>query len=196
MKKIILASKSPYRKQLLERLGIPFSCITADFDENPLKDKISDPIELTRQLSLGKAKSIQSIVDKNCIIIGSDQVCHFDGQNLGKTGSLDKSLEQLIQMQGKEHQLITSYALVCEDKFIVKTNITKLKMKKLTKNQIKNYLTADNPIDCAGSYKLELNGISLMEKIETNDHTAIIGLPLVELSNDLITFGISIPPEL
>jgi septum formation protein len=194
MRKIILASKSPYRKQLLERLDLDFLCENSEFDENYLKGNISDPYDLTRQLSIAKAKKVQKKFP-NDIIIGSDQVCHFEGQNLGKTGSWEKSFEQLMQMNGKTHELFTSYAILYKDEVIIETNITKLKIKKLTEKQIKNYLSIDNPIDCAGSYKLELKGISLMDEILTDDETAIIGLPLLSLAKNLGEFGVSIPRE-
>ena len=191
MKDLILASKSPYRKELLERLGIPFICENSGFDENPLKSKIKDPVELTQQLSLGKANAIKP--SSQSIVLGSDQVCFLAGKILGKPGSMKNAALQLKEMSGQTHKLITSYALVIGKESIVKTNITELKMRILSSTQIERYLKKDQPLDCAGSYKLELAGISLMERIETTDHTAIMGLPLIELSQDLIELGFSIP---
>jgi len=195
MKEIILASKSVYRKQLLERLGIAFTCSESDFDETPLKKSIKDPVELTQKLAIAKAQKVQ-MLHNHAIIIGSDQVCYHNGKVLGKTGSIDKSFEQLKSMQGSTHELITSYCILFDGQEIVRTNITKLEMRKLSDLQIKNYLSSDNPVDCAGSYKLELNGISLMSNIETSDYTAIIGLPLVCLANDLNKIGVLVPPEM
>ena len=194
MKDIILASKSPYRRELLERLGIQFSCTNSEFDETPLKMAISDPHELTQKLAIAKARSVQPD-HKSSIIIGSDQVCYHNGIILGKTGSINKSFKQLKSMQGSEHLLITSYCILDGDEEIVRTNTTKLEMRPLSDEQIKNYLSTDNPIDCAGSYKLELNGIGLMKSIQTSDYTAIIGLPLIMLANDLNNIGISVPPN-
>jgi len=194
MKEIILASKSPYRKELLQRLGIKFSCVDSDFDEDSLKNIISNPEELTQKLAISKAQSVLN-THKDAIVIGSDQVCYHNGNILGKTGSFDKSFEQLKSMQGSEHSLITSYCILSSDKQIVKTNITKLEMRELTDGQIKNYLSTDNPVDCAGSYKLELNGIGLMKNIETSDYTAIIGLPLIDLANELNNLGIMVPED-
>lgn len=194
MTKVILASKSPYRKQLLERLNFDFDCMNSDFDERPLKEKINDPYELTRQLSVAKARAIEKNYPTS-IIIGSDQVCYFEGEILGKTGNYEKSLKQLAHMSGKEHELYTSYAIIFNGKQILHTNITKLKMKNLTELQLKKYLSTDNPIDCAGSYKLELKGISLMEEIDTVDETAIIGIPILSLSKDLSKLGITIPRD-
>ncbi len=194
MTNVILASKSPYRKQLLERLNFDFDCVNSDFDESSLKGEITDPYELTRQLSIAKAKAIEKDFPTS-IIIGSDQVCYFEDTILGKTGCYDKSLEQLSNMSGKTHELYTSYAIIYQGTQIVHTNITKLKMKNLTELQLKKYLSTDNPIDCAGSYKLELKGISLMEEINTVDETAIIGIPILSLSKDLSKLGITIPRD-
>lgn len=193
-KDLILASKSPYRKELLERLGLSFRCVDPQYDEAPLKKLISNPEKLTQELSIGKAQAVLKL-NQNSVIIGSDQVCHIEGEILGKTGSYEKSILQLEKLSGKKHELITSYAIMNNEKTIIKTNITQLFMRKLTTYQIKNYLSADNPIDCAGSYKLELKGISLMEKIITEDYTAIIGLPLISLANELTHFEFPVPPE-
>ena len=195
MKRIILASKSPYRKELLQRLGISFECSPSNVNEALFKDQIKDPIELTRVLALEKAKKVAN-ENQNALIIGSDQVCHIEGKILGKAGDLDTAFKQLSLLSAKVHELITSYTIIDGKNTVTKTNITKLYMRNLTDNQIKNYLRVDNPIDCAGSYKLELNGISLFSKIETDDHTAIIGLPLICLATELNKLSISIPPEL
>lgn len=195
MKKIILASASKYRKELLERLGIDFQCIPADIDEDSFKSKISDPAELAKVLAYEKAKVVFE-KHPDAIVIGSDQLGYIDNQILGKTGSFDGSVKQLKLLSGKEHKLLTAYCVISNIKNVLKLNVTKLKMKNLNDLQIKNYLRKDNPFDCAGSYKLELNGISLFENIETVDHTAIIGLPLIELGLDLEEFGVTVPPEL
>ena len=193
MKKLILASKSPYRKALLERLGVEFETRASGFDEAPLKELISDPIELTQKLSLEKAKASYTGTDE--LLIGSDQVCVFKGEILGKPGNFENATRQLELLSGDKHQLITSYVIWGNDTSITRTNITTLKMRQLSPVQIKNYLNADNPVDCAGAYKLELKGISLMESIETTDHTAITGLPLMELAGDLVKLGYSVPSQ-
>ena len=193
MYNLILASKSPYRKQLLSRLGISFDCIDSNYDESTLKLEINDPTILTQKLALNKALEVKKKYSDS-IIIGSDQVCHFNNKVLGKAGNIVGAKEQLLSLQGQFHELVTSYVIIHQDQIIEHTNITKLKMRNLTEEQIKNYLILDNPIDCAGSYKLELNGISLMEDIQTSDHTAIIGLPLISLANDLNKIGVQVPP--
>ena len=194
MPNLILASKSPYKKELLSRLGLKFETQNSQVDESKYKQNYSSIQELAEILATAKA---QAIVEKtqDAVIIGADQICYFEGTILSKTKSLEKSFEQLMRMQGKEHQLFTSYAILKGIKKIVKTNITTLKMRTLTELQVKNYLSADNPIDCAGSYKLELKGISLFDKIDTSDQTAIVGLPLISLADDLNILGFSVPPE-
>lgn len=194
MKKLILASSSKYRKELLARLGIPFECQSPDVDEDFYKEKFkNDPKLLAETLSQIKAKKIAEM-NPRCVVIGSDQLGHLEGEILGKTGSFEGSFEQLKKMQGKTHELITAVS-ICEDKEILTfSNITKLTMKNLSDKQIKFYLSQDNPFDCAGSYKLELRGISLFSKIQTDDQTAVVGLPLIELNGKLEKFGFMIPP--
>lgn len=193
MEKIILASKSPYRKELLSRLGIKFEIEASDFDEGPLKQKLTDPEELSQALSYHKALTVQK-KHLDSLIIGSDQVCYFNEEFLSKTGSKTLSIRQLDRLQGNVHYLYSSYCLLLNDRKILHTNVTKLTMKQLSSTQIKQYVDQDNPVDCAGSYKLERQGISLMEKVETTDYTAIIGLPLMALSKDLNQLGVMVPP--
>ncbi len=128
---------------------------------------------------------------QDAVVIGSDQVAHLDGEILSKTGSFDGSCQQLELLQGKTHQLITCVTVINKAKKIQFHDITSLTMKPLTPLQIKNYVQKDNPIDCAGSFKIESAGIGLFEKIETHDFTAIVGLPLMTLAKVLNEFGIN-----
>lgn len=192
MNRLILASSSPYKKELLSRLGIDFECIDSDVDEDLYKETTKDPLRLTQILAKKKAEAVYA-TRQDAVIIGADQVCCFQDMILGKTGSIEKSYEQLMLIQGQEHSLITSYCLLSQGTEVMRTNVTRLKMRPLTSEQIKSYLRLDNPIDCAGSYKLELKGISLMEEIDTTDHTAIVGLPLIMLGNDLNNYGFQVP---
>jgi len=190
---IILASSSPYRKDLLSKLGIDFKCISPDIDESIIKMNTSYSVEEKAiKLSVEKAKAIAKDYPE-CLIIGSDQICHFEDQIFSKTLNIDKSFELLSFLSGKTHQLTTAYSILKDGKITSHCNVTSLKMRDLNSLQIKNYLRKDNPIDCAGSYKLELNGIGLFSEIKTDDHTAIIGLPLIQLGKDLESFGLSIP---
>ena len=194
MSNIILASSSPYRKALLDRLGIEFNCFAPEVDEDSFKTRIKDPQELAETLAFEKAKKGLERFP-NSIVIGSDQLMVFKGENFGKPGSFEKAFEQLRKLSGEKHQLITSYCVITNEIQHIETNITTLKMRPLNEYAIKNYLISDNPIDCAGAYKLELNGIALFEEIQTDDHTAIVGLPLLSLGNFLNKIGIAVPPN-
>lgn len=199
MKEIILASTSKYRKELLGRLGHEFECVSPDCDEDAFKEKISDPLELAQTLGREKAISVQKSDPekyKNKIIIGSDQLAECNGVILSKPKSMEKAIDQLIFLNAKTHRLITSYTVLYNDELITKTDITALTMRNLSVNQIKKYLSCDIPFDCAGSYKLELKGISLFAKIDTDDYNAIIGLPLISLGNTLNQLGVITPPEI
>jgi septum formation protein len=194
VKNLILASTSKYRKELLMRLGHNFDCIPPLFDEEPLKKIIKDPIELAKRLGFEKANAVYQL-NKNSIVIGSDQIAECDGKFLSKPKNFDSAFNQLSFLNSKEHRLITSFTVFYDGDFITKTNITTLKMRTLSDSQLKSYIEQDTPYDCAGSYKLELHGISLFEKIETSDHSAIVGLPLIELATVLNEFNFSTPPQ-
>jgi septum formation protein len=192
MKKVILASSSPYRKALLKRVLNDFECLSPKLDEDIIKSELNSPLEIANKLAELKALEIyKAHPDK--IVIGSDQVCELEGQIFSKPGTIDIAFRQLTKMQGKTHRLITSVCVIWHNEKYKFHNITKLQMLSLSEKQINNYLRNDNPIDCAGSYKLELKGISLFEGIETTDQTAIMGLPLIELSKTLRKLGIEIP---
>lgn len=198
MKRIILASTSKYRKELLTRLGHEFECISPNLDEDVFKAQINDPILLAETLGKEKALAVlnQNLSkNKEAIIIGSDQLAECDGILLSKPKNMEKAVEQLIFLNDKCHRLITSYTVAYNNELITKTNITSLTMRNLSIEQIKKYLSSDIPFDCAGSYKLELKGISLFTKIDTEDYNAIIGLPLISLGSTLNQLGITTPPE-
>jgi septum formation protein len=194
MKKLILASTSKYRKQLLERLGVPFECIAPNVDEDRYKNQIPDPRELA--ITLGRLKA-QAVSQKfpDAIVIGSDQLAHKDGTILSKPGNMDNAINQLRFLNGSTHELITAVTVIADKQELNIVNTTKLSMKPLTDEQIKKYLSQDKPFDCAGTYKLELKGISLFDRIESEDHTAIIGLPLIETGKVLNQLGMTIPPS-
>ena len=185
---LILASTSKYRQQLLTQLGMPFISIAPDFDEDLLKDKGFAPAELSKELAKNKALSVFKNHIDSCVI-GSDQVCVLGNQILSKPKTTERAIEQLLKLQGKSHELMTSVCLLFPGGQIQFTNHTSLIMRKLSEGDIIRYVNADQPLDCAGSYKLESLGIKLFEAISMTDHTAIIGLPLIELNNHLIKIG-------
>lgn len=190
-KKLILASTSPYRKELLNKLNLPFKSIAPNVDENLFKEKIDSPQKLAEVLAFEKAHCV--FEREGGYVIGSDQVLDLEGEILGKPGSFDKAKEQLTQMQGREHKLITSVCLISSDGIENFSVISTLKMRNLSSEQISRYLKFDTPYDCAGSYKMESLGISLFESIQTSDPNAIIGLPLIRLTKELNNLGWNIP---
>lgn len=193
MARLILASASPYRKQLLERLNLPFEGIASEVDEDSYKEKISDAVELTKALAKAKA---QSLFEKNsdAFVIGGDQVSLFKGEVLGKPHTKDNAFSQLKKLQGDSHELVTATSLLGPngvDKTWVET--IRMTMRSLTDDEIERYIEQEKPLDCAGSYKIEGLGISLFNSIEGDDQTAIIGMPLMSLSNELRAVGFQVP---
>jgi len=189
---LILASTSPYRKELLEQLGLPFQSMAPLFDEDSLKGSNLDPVELVTRLAREKALSIAA-TRPAAMIIGSDQMAVAQEGLLGKPGSREAAMEQLSQLSGESHELLTAVALCHGGNVTEFLDRTRLRMRKLSPEQITRYIDADQPWDCAGAYKIESRGICLFEKIETQDHTAITGLPLMELSSQLLRLGYPIP---
>lgn len=192
MKKIILASTSPYRKEQLERLNIDFVAVSPKVDEQPLKMTERDHTELSRALSLLKARKV-SVNHPQAIVIGGDQVASFRDGVLDKPGTKEKAFQQLKLLAGKEHRLITSLALIVNDQRYLHTCVATMKMRQLTDDQINRYIDIDEPVKCCGSYRLEALGISLFEKIDCEDYTSIIGIPLMWAANKLTELGLSVP---
>lgn len=186
---IILASESPYRKKLLLDMGLPFLALAPKIDEDSYKNKGLSALDLTRTLAQMKAQSLKEQYP-NHLIIGSDQVLEFEGQIFGKPHTPERALEQLKIFQGRTHRLITSMTVIHQEDTFLHTDITRLTMWPLTESQIRKYIEIDKPLDCAGSYKIENAGISLFQKIDTEDHSAIMGLPLLALSRVLRKKGI------
>lgn len=192
MKKLILGSTSVYRKELMLKLGIPFETIKPSCDEDALKKGLlsqnKSPLEVAESLAFAKAASLNKEF-KSAVVIGGDQLVDFDGNIIGKGKTIEKAKEQLLAMSGRTHQLITSIAILHEDQKWTLNHISKMKMKKLSPKEIENYLRLDLPLDCAGSYKIERSGICLFEKIETDDFSAIQGLPMMWISQKLKELG-------
>jgi 7-methyl-GTP pyrophosphatase len=189
---LVLASTSVYRRALLERLGVPFRWRAPRCDEESLKSRESDPRGLAETLALAKAKSLVE-AEVNATIIGSDQVVSFQGEIFGKPGSADRAVEQLAAMAGQTHELITAMAVIHDDQVFRHTDVTSLRMRPLSRAAIERYVAADQPLDCAGAYKLESRGVALFEQIDSADHSAITGLPLLALVRILCELGYEIP---
>ena len=180
---IILASQSPARKKLLNSIKLSFTVIPSKVDEELYKKKIKDPKTLCQTLARTK---VESINNKNCWVIGSDQIVYLSGQILGKPGNKLKAIETLSLLQGKTHQLMTALCLQRPDgSYFEELIVNSMSMRTLTQKQIEFYLDQDKPYGCAGSYTIEKRGISLFEKIDSPDFNAIIGLPLISLCSQL-----------
>jgi septum formation protein len=185
---LILASTSKYRGELLSQLGLPFTAVAPGVDEDAYKTYGISPLELSRELAFRKAEAVFERYP-HALVIGSDQVCTLEGEILSKPGTVAKAIAQLLKMQGKHHELVTAVCLMMPHKKICFENRTRLYMRQLTEESVREYVQLDSPLDCAGSYKLESRGIKLFEKIEMDDHTSIIGLPLIQLNNHLLELG-------
>ena len=190
-RKLILGSTSAYRHELLSRLNIPFSVESPDVEETPLPDE--PPAELARRLALAKANAVAARFP-DCIVIGSDQVADLDGLTLGKPGTHDRAVTQLRQMRGKTVIFQTAVAVVCLDSGFCQQSLAPVKVvfRALDDAEIENYLRQEQPYDCAGSAKSEGLGIALLDAIESDDPTALVGLPLIRTGRMLRAAGISL----
>lgn len=177
---LLLASTSPYRRALLERLGLAFAVAPPRCDEEALKDPRLGPEEQAAALAQAKAASLIDLHPEH-LIIGSDQLVALDQQVLGKPGGRDQALAQLLALAGRAHRLITALSVWHAGSWRHHLDIATLHMRPLSRDEAERYLDADQPFDCAGSYKLEQRGIALFEGIEAADHSAITGLPLLAL---------------
>ncbi len=190
--RLVLASTSRYRRMLLARLGVAFDVAAPACDEAAYHARIHDPFDLAVALAAAKAEAVARL-QPDAIVIGSDQVCAIDGAVLGKPGTRTAALAQLRRLQGRTHELITAVCVCTPDGTQAFHDISRLRMRALDDGALQRYLDRDEPYDCAGSYKLEAAGIGLFAKIESADHTAITGLPLLQVAGVLRALGFAIP---
>jgi septum formation protein len=192
--RLILGSSSKYRRELLTRLHLPFEVIAPDIDEAPLSGEAPEATAL--RLAQAKAEAIASQVPGS-LVIGSDQVATLDGHQIGKPGSHEKALQQLQIMRGRKVVFHTALCLWdsrqarCEDALQVENVQTFVTFRNLSDRELDAYLRIEQPYDCAGSAKNEGLGITLIEKIESTDPTALTGLPLIALTTMLRRAGVS-----
>ncbi len=189
---LTLASTSRYRKALLEKLGLPFDCAAPDVDERPLAEESAQA--LVARLARAKAQAIADTRDHG-LIIGSDQVCVCDGRILGKPGTIDNAVAQLMAAQGRS---VTFYTGLCvldaatgQAHQLVEPFTVHFRT--LDEAAIRRYVEAELPLDCAGSFKCEGMGIVLFKGLEGRDPNALIGLPLIGLIELLACHGIALP---
>lgn len=185
---LILGSSSRYRRELLERLRIPFQVRVPNIDETPRSDE--QPLALAQRLALEKARVV---ADQNphAWVIGSDQVAVCNGKAFGKPGNHERAVQMLHELSGRVLHFHTALCLMqaSENRYQLDTVTIEAKFRTLSAQQIENYLRADQPYDCAGAAKSEGLGITIMEYIRGDDSTALVGLPLISLCNMLRNWG-------
>jgi septum formation protein len=190
-RKLVLGSTSVYRRELLERLRLPFSVAAPHVDETPQPGET--PVALARRLALAKARAVAQ-VHPDCIVIGSDQVADLHGQPLGKPGTHERAIAQLQAMRGQTVIFQTAVAVVCLASGFVQEDLAavKVQFRDLSDTEIEHYLQAEKPYDCAGSAKSEGLGISLLNAIDNDDPTALVGLPLIRTCRMLRAAGLDL----
>ena len=188
---LILGSTSRYRRELLSRLGRPFQTAAPDVDETPQPGE--RPAELAIRLALAKAKEVARRFPE-AVVIGSDQVADLHGTPLGKPGNHDRAVKQLQRMRGETVIFHTAVAVVCLATDFEQHDLAAVRVvfRQLGDQEIETYLQIEQPYDCAGSAKSEGLGIALLERIDNDDPTALIGLPLIRTCQLLRAAGVSI----
>ncbi len=188
---IVLGTTSKYKISIFKKLGLSFKPASPSFDEEKyLNEHSLITTNISQVLSLKKAQSLKNDFP-NSLIITADQVCLLEDQVFGKAGNYLNALATLNKLNGRTHQLYTSYTIIYENKCIEHTDITSLTMYEHKEEFLKKYLERDKPYDCAGSYKLESYGTALFSDIDTRDYHAIIGLPILALAKDLRALGVN-----
>jgi MAF protein len=188
---LILASTSPYRRALLERLGLPFRQHAPEIDEQPLADE--SPRELVSRLALAKA-SAGAAQHPDALIIGSDQVALLDAEILGKPGTAANAVAQLTRLSGREVLFLTGLCVLntATGRHSLEVVETPVSFRRLDRAQIVDYVAREQPLDCAGAFKSEGLGIALFESIGGADPNALVGLPLIALCGMLAAEGLPV----
>jgi septum formation protein len=186
---LVLGSTSPYRRELLQRLQIPFEVAAPDVDETPLAGET--PSALAQRLALAKAMAVARLFPQ-AVVIGSDQVADLKGTPMGKPGTHERAVAQLRQMRGQTVVFQTAVSVVCLEDGFEQNSLAAVKVTflDLSDDEIENYLRAEQPYDCAGSAKSEGMGIALLASIDSDDPTALIGLPLIRTCQMIRAAGI------
>ena len=187
---LILASTSRYRRELLQRLRLPFEVVASDVDETPLPGET--PAGLAQRLALAKAQAVAAL-QPTAIVIGSDQVADLEGQPIGKPGNHERAVAQLRRMRGRRVIFQTAVAVVCAQRGFAQVLLAPVAVtfRQLADAEIEHYLRTEQPYDCAGSAKCETLGIALLEAIDSDDPTALIGLPLIRTCTLLRQVGLN-----
>jgi septum formation protein len=189
---IILASTSPFRRQLLERLELPFITQSPDVEEERIKGE--SPTDMVQRLALAKAQAVARTRESG-LVIGSDQCAVLDDRILGKPGDADRAFEQLKDSSGRTVIFHTGLCLLnaANGRYQLEDVLFEVRFRQLSDQQIRNYLAREKPYNCAGSFKSEALGITLFEAMKGDDPTALIGLPLMRLTDMLAVEGVQLP---
>lgn len=188
--RLILASSSRYRRELLARLGVEFSSASPDVDETPLAGEA--PGALVLRLAEAKARKVGER-EPDAVVIGSDQVAVHEGKVLGKPGTVANAERQLLRLSGQSVDFLTGVAVLngATGRLQTHTDRTTTTFRQLSEAEIRRYVELDKPLDCAGAIKSESRGVMLFERVTTHDPTAAIGLPLIQLAAMLRSEGIN-----
>jgi septum formation protein len=190
--RLVLASTSRYRKELLGRLRLPFEVASPEVDETPRPDET--PHALANRLAMAKAHEVAGRFGEDAWVLGSDQVADLDGLPLGKPGGRNTAIAQLRAMSGRVVRFHTVICLAHADgRAFVDCDLTEVHLRSLGNGEIERYLDAEQPYDCAGSFKSESLGITLFEAIENRDPSALVGLPLIATCRLLRLAGFVLP---
>lgn len=189
---LILGSTSRYRRALLQRLQLPFEVLAPEVDETPLPGEA--PPALAQRLASAKARTVAAR-HPQALVIGSDQVADLAGEPLGKPGTHERAVRQLQRMSGQTVVFHTAAALACQARGLLQTDLAsvRVRFRALQADEIERYLRAETPYDCAGSAKSEGLGIALLEAIDSDDPTALVGLPLIRVARLLRAAGLRLP---
>ena len=188
---LILGSTSKYRRELLQRLRVPFDVVSPEVDETPHPNEA--PRDLAMRLALAKAQAVAA-QHPNAVVIGSDQVADLNGEPLGKPGTHERAMLQLQKMRGQTVVFQTAVSVVCQASGFADTELAQIKVRfrDLSDAEIEAYLRAEEPYDCAGSAKSEGLGIALLDAIDNDDPTALIGLPMIRTARLLRAAGVDL----
>ena len=186
---LVLGSTSRYRRELMQRLNLPFDVVAPDVDETPLTGE--NPADLAQRLALAKARAVAQRFPQS-VVIGSDQVADLDGEPLGKPGNHERAVAQLRRMRGRVVVFQTALAVVCIETGFEARDLAavRVRFRDLSDAAIEAYLRIEEPYDCAGSAKSEGLGIALLESIDNDDPTALVGLPLIRTCRLLRQAGV------
>ncbi len=188
--RLVLASTSRYRRELLARLGVRFETVRPEVDETPLEGEAPEALAL--RLAAAKALAVAA-QRPGAWVIGSDQVADFDGRPLGKPGDRATAIAQLEAMSGRAVAFRTAVAVAADGAVATALDTTLVRFRRLDRDVIERYLDAERPFDCAGSFKSEGLGIALFDAVESRDPTALVGLPLIATARLLREAGLAVP---